>query len=344
MSSKHLLSIALGCFLLTATACRETPPETSLPAQALPTARVKVLAISEQPARRQNEVTGTIEAVQRSTIAAKITGTIEQLPVELGSLVKSGALLVRISAEEINARLAQAQAQMDQAQRNFAREKRLLEKEASTPQTVKSMEDAYLIAKAAFAEARTMLGYTTITAPFSGVIAMKNVQAGDLATPGSPLLLLENIDKLQIVAQVPETLARQIRRGDRLPVRITSRNLNLEGEVAEIAPSADPISRTTTIKLRIADESSLRPGQYALVVLPGLAVNTLLVPAAAISRYGQMERLFVVHDGAARLRLVRTGEQYDNRIEILTGLNAGERVVIEGSDRLLDGQPVELVP
>jgi RND family efflux transporter MFP subunit len=345
MCNKHLLCTVFSCFLLSATACTETPSEESRPPQALPVARVQLLTISEQPARRQNEVPGTVEAVQRTTIAAKITGTIEKLPVELGSLVKSGALLVRISAAEIDARLAQAQAQLDQAHRNLEREKRLLAKEAATPQIVKSMEDVYLLAKAGFAEARTMLGYTTITAPFSGVIAMKHAQAGDLATPGRPLLLLENIDKLQIVAQVPETLARPIRLGDRLPVRLASRNLELEGVVAEIAPSADPLSRTTTVKLRIADaESSLRPGQYALVVLPGPAVNTLLAPATAVSRYGQMERVFVVHDNIARLRLVRTGERYGNRIEILTGLNGGEQVVIVGADHLLDGQPVEIMP
>lgn len=344
MSSRHLFPILLGCFLITTIGCERTPHQENPGPQTLPVAQVKVLPVNEQPARRQNEVPGTIEAIQRTTITAKVTGTIEKMLVELGSEVKSGELLVKISAREINARLAQGQAQMDQAQRNFEREKRLLLKEASTSETVKSLEDAYLIAKAGFAEAKTMLGYTTITAPFAGVISRKSAQAGDLATPGTPLLHLENIQKLQVVAQMPETLARQTRIGDRLPIRVVDVPLDLEGVVAEIAPSADPMSRTTTVKLHISTASALRPGQYVLVVLPGAPVNTLLVPATALSHYGQMERVFVVQDNIALLRLVRTGERYDNQIEILTGLSDGEQVVIEGNDHLLDGQPVKLVP
>lgn len=343
MSTKNLLSIVLGCFMITVMGCEGTPPMESRPQQILPVAPVKIIAASAQPARRQNEVTGTVEAIQRATIAAKITGTIEKLPVALGSAVKRGALLVKINAEEINARVAQAQAQMAQARRNFEREKRLLEKEAATAETVKSLEAAYLIAKAGLAEAETMLGYTTITAPFTGVISQKTVQAGDLATPGTPLLLLENDQKLQVVAQVPETLARQTRIGDRRPIRIASAPFELEGVVAEIAPAADPKSRTTTVKLNITSDSPLRPGQYAVVVLTGSPVDTILVPSAAINRYGQMERLFVVQDHRAKLRLVRTGALYDNQIEILTGLAGGEQVVIEGNDQLLDGQPVKIV-
>lgn len=343
MLSKYLLTILLGFTLAAVSGCDEKSHQENQAQKTLPVTQVKVITVNEQPARRQNEVTGTVEAVHRATIAAKITGTIQKMPVELGSVVKKGELLVQITAEEINARLAQAQARRDQAQRNFAREKRLLEKEASTPETVKSMEDLYLVAEAGFSEARTMLDYTTITAPYNGVISQKNAQTGDLATTGSPLLLLENLEKLQVVAQVPETLAQQTRIGDRLPVRTTGAPLDLAGVVAEIAPSADPRSRTTTIKLDIDAASALRPGQYVMVILPGISVNTLLVPAAALSSYGQMERLFVVRDGVALLRLVRTGERYDNQIEILTGLAGGEQVVIEGNDLLLDGQPVHIV-
>jgi hypothetical protein len=114
--------------------------------------------------------------------------------------------------------------------------------------------------------------------------------------------------------------------------------------VSEISPTADPASRTAMIKIRIKGDKALRSGQYARVALPDTAgVNTLLVPEAALSRFGQMERLFVTKNGTAHLRLVRSGEHSDGQVEILAGLNTGEQVVIQGGARLVDGQPVRIV-
>ena len=189
-----------------------------------------------------------------------------------------------------------------------------------------------------------MLGYMTITAPFAGVVAEKNVQVGDLATPGLPLLVVENNRKLQVVASVPEALAAGIKVGERLLVRQVAAGVEQEGAVSEIAPAADPQSRTTTVKLQIQAASAWRPGQYVRVLLPGTAVKSYLVPAVAVSTYGQMERLFVIRDGTAELRLVRTGERQGEQVEILAGVSAGEQVVVQGQDLLRDGQPVQLMP
>ncbi len=343
MSRKYFFPILFGCFLLATGACKGTPSEKAVERQTPPVAQVRVTTATRQQALSQNEAAGDVEASQRATIAAKVTGAIEKLPVELGSTVKRGDLLVQISAGEISARVAQAEALLQQARRNLTREKRLLQKEATAPETVKTMEDAYQIAKARYNEAKTILGYTTITAPFDGVISQKNAQAGDLATPGIPLLRLKNIQKLQVVASIPEAMALRLKTGDRLPVRIAAAEFDNEGVVSEISPSADPRTRTTTIKLNINNVTTLRPGQYARVILPGPAVNTLLVPKTAVMNYGQMERLFVVKDGRARLRLVRSGAQDNGRLEILTGLAAGEQIVIQGNDRLIDGQPVQII-
>jgi len=259
--------------------------------------------------------------------------------------VKKGALLARISAGEIAARLSQAEVQFGQAQRNFEREKRLLEQDASTRETVKSQEDAYRVAEAGVREARAMRDYAMLTAPFAGVVSQKMANAGDLATPGMPLLVLENTEQLQVVAAVPETLARKIKKGDTLAVTVPAAEFSQTGTVAEVAPAADTASRTALIKIRLNNTIGLQPGQYARVALPGTAgVNTFLVPEAALSRFGQMERLFVVQNGTAHLRLVRSGEHREGQVEILAGLNGGEQVVVQGTERLVDGQSVQIVP
>jgi membrane fusion protein (multidrug efflux system) len=115
--------------------------------------------------------------------------------------------------------------------------------------------------------------------------------------------------------------------------------------VTEISPAADTASRTALMKIRIDGNPALQPGQYARVALPGSAgVNAFMVPESALSRFGQMERLFVTQNGKALLRLVRSGERREGQVEILAGLNAGEQVVIQTGAQLVDGQPVRIVP
>ncbi len=142
-------------------------------------------------AGKQVEVVGTVQAVEQAEISAKISGNIVAFPVDLGSRVKQGDLLAELNAGEISAQVRQAKAQLEQTRRNLEREENLLKKNAATPETVKSLEDTARIATAAYRETRTMLDYTRITAPFSGIITRKMANVGDLATPGKPLLQIE---------------------------------------------------------------------------------------------------------------------------------------------------------
>lgn len=344
--SYKLLSVTLFMSLLLGAAGCKDSGHNKVARQPLPTVEVGTISVSGQTAQRQNEVAGTIEAVQKATIATKITGVIEELPVTLGSVVKKGALLAKINAGEISARLAQAETQLSQAQRNFEREKRLLAQDASTRETVKSLEEACRIAEAGMREARSLRDYTIITAPFAGVISQKMVNAGDLATSGMPLFTLENTERLQIVAAIPEATALKIRKGNSLPIFIPAAAFSQSGTVTEIGPTADIASRTALVKITIdGGNTALRPGQYARVTLPGSdSINTFLVPETALFRFGQMERLYVVQNGTAHLRLVRSGEHRNGQVEILTGLNGGEQVVAQGGEGLVEGQPVRIVP
>jgi RND family efflux transporter MFP subunit len=306
----------------------------------LPSATVSVAQVSKQKAAHQVEVVGTVEAVERAEISSKIPGNIISLPVNLGSKVQQGDLLAELRAGEIAAQVQQAKAQLEQAKRNLAREENLLKKNAATPQMVKSLQDSTKIAEAAFKEALTMLDYATITAPFSGIVTKKIANVGDLATPGKPLLYLEQENNFQVITDIPEAMILRIHKDDRLPVFVPSVDLSIEGTVAEVSPVADPSSRSAPIKLRIASDPRLRSGQFARVTLTMDEAETLIVPSPAVMPFGQMERVFVVQDQTARLRLVRTGTRGDGHIEILSGLSEGETVITAGHGNLLDGQPV----
>lgn len=301
---------------------------------------VSVSQVTRKIAANQVEIVGTIQAVERAEISSKITGSIIIAQVDLGSKVKKGELLIELSAGEISAQVQQAKAQLEQAERNLAREESLLKKNAATPQTVKSLKDSTRIAQAAYNEAVTMLDYSRILAPFSGVITKKLANVGDLATPGKPLLHLEEENNLQVVTNIPEAMILRIKKNDRFSIFIPSVNLAVEGIVAEVSPVADPSSRSAPIKLHIPADPRLRSGMFARVTLTGEQAETLTIPSSAVVPFGQMERVYVIHDDKARLRLVQTGTQQDGEIEILSGLTEGEMVIKEADSNLLDGQPI----
>lgn len=309
----------------------------------LPTVEVRTMTAATQEGHLQTEVVGTVRAVSQAVVAAKVTGTIEEMPVVLGSTVKSGDLLVKISAGEIAANLVQAQAQLEQARRNLERERKLLLKNAATAENVKSLEDTYRVAEAVYQGAVTMLSYTFITAPFNGEITAKMAGVGDLATPGIPLLHLEDGSRLQVEVSVPESLVLQIHPGDPLAIHIPAAGTDLLGTVAEIAPVADPLSRTATVKIDITPGPRLRSGQFARVIIPGKKKKSLFVPATAIHTFGQMKKIFVISGDRAHLRLVRTGAVIDDRVEILAGLEPGEVIAATTNSTLIDGQPVTAI-
>jgi RND family efflux transporter MFP subunit len=306
----------------------------------LPPQRVQVLNVGTSRVADQIEVMGNVQAAESAIISSRISGNISDIFVFPGSFVKSEENLLKISAEEISAKLLQARAQLNQASRNLEREQKLLAKRAATPEAVKSLEETQEIAQANYNEAKTMLGYTSVKAPFEGRITRKLVDVGDLATPGKPLLHIENEDSVQVVADVPEVLANNIRMGMKMHISVPSASLEIEGSVAEIAPIADRQSRTVNIKLDIGKSSSLRSGQFARVTLPGKEVKTLLIPQETIQMHGQMEKVFVAEDDRARLRLIRTGKTYPDGIEVLSGLTPGDSLILSSQSPLSDGQPI----
>ena len=304
----------------------------------LPPLEVAVFIAEETKPLRQVEIMAKVEAAESASIAARISGNITELPVNLGSKVEKGDTLVVISAGEIRAKLNQAQAQLDQAERNLRREQNLLQKNAATPESVKTLEESKKIAEAAYREAQTMLDYTTITAPFPGVITSKDANVGDLATPGKTLLAMENESSLQVIADVPEALVLGLAINDELPVKIEAAGLEVSGTITEIAPTADPRSRTAPIKLHIPSSPKIRSGQFARVSLPGTTGTAIMIPRKAVRPFGQLERVFVAQDDVARLQLIKTGLADGDQIEVLSGLSAGDRVVISEHNELNDGR------
>ena len=237
-----------------------------------------------------------------------------------------------------------AEAAQDQAQKDYARIEKLLKSGSSTRQEFDAATTRLRTADAVLVEARTMLQYTEISAPFDGVVTRKLVEVGDLATPGKPLLEMENSSLLRFECEIPEALVDRISMGAGLPVTIDAAGATLTGKVSEIAPSASAGSRTFLVKLDLPPAEKLRAGQFGRVRVPVRERPAVLVGEGAVVRRGQIESVFVVEEGMARLRLVKTGRQMNGRVEVLSGLSGGETVVVHDAHLLKDGAAVEAKP
>ena len=310
-----------------------------------PPARVRIETARFETVPAPTLIAGVVRPVRRATLAAKLMGSVEEMPVTLGQRVKAGDLLVRIGAGETSARLAQAQAQLGQANFDLARERDLLAKSASTADIVRNLETRAVLSEAAVREAETLLGYAVIRAPFDGVVERKFEDQGDLASPGQPLLEVEGSDGFQVEADIPDSLSASLRIGTSADVSIPSSGLAFAATISELSSSADPAAHTVSARFAVPAGIAVRSGQFARVQVAGASVRRLLAPSTAVSLDGQMERVFVEDQGhRSVLRLVRTGALVGDRVEILSGVDDGERLVVSPPAGLREGQALEALP
>jgi RND family efflux transporter MFP subunit len=330
----------IACAAVFLLACGPKPD--SRPAGALPTATVRVRAVERQERVATEDVVGTVRAKLHAVIEAKISGKIDRMTAVPGKAVKRGELLVSIEAREIQARLEQAVAVRRQAEDDLKRYTSLLQQNILAPSEYDAAQSKFRVADAGVREAETLLGYARVDAPFDGTVTRKHADVGDLAAPGKPLLELEDSRTLRLEADVPEAVVGSLNLGDRLPVHLPATPTAFQGVVSEIAPATDPGSRTFLVKLDLPPLPSLRAGQFGRVAMPVGGTSALRVPASAVVVRGQMELVFVVEGGTVRLRIVKTGKRFGDDIELVSGVEAGESLVIENASDLVDGQPVRV--
>jgi RND family efflux transporter MFP subunit len=333
--------VAVFASALLFTGCGAKPPSSGANSSSLPTAAVRLQTVQGKLQSNTEEVVGTVRAKLQATLEAKVSGRIDRLPVVLGQRIKAGELVVRLDAAEINARLEQAEAAGEQAERDWKRVAALFEQHAVTRAEYDAAQARNRLAKGAAAEAQAMMSYVEIRAPFAGVVTRKWADVGDLAGPGKPLIALEDPAALQLEADVPQAIAARVQPGARLTVRVDDVSGELTGTVNEIGPVADPVSHTVRVKVDLAGQPGLSSGQFARLRVPVGESTSLRVPGAAVVERGQLEIVFVVANQHAQLHLVKTGKRIGDEMEILSGLHAGDAAVVEGAAQLTDGQPVE---
>ena len=301
---------------------------------------------------------GTLQGAQQSPIAARATGYLKRWTKDIGSSVEKGELLAEIESPEIDQQLSQAVAARQQTAASLALAKSTTERwEALRKRDVVSQQEldekrsgaAQASANLAAAEAnverlRQMLGFTRVTAPFSGVITRRAVDNGDLIdSSGKTLFVLTQMDPLRIYVNVPQSYAQLVKSGQKVVVsQAELRGKTFTGEVVRTAASIDSATRTMQVEIKLANrDGALMPGAYVQVSLPLSASPSLVVPTNVLLFRGEGTRVAMVDAaGKIRLRPVTLGRNLGEAIEIVDGIGPRDRLVVNPSDSLSEGDLV----
>ena len=311
------LSLAIIVTLTTACGHKHEPAADNRPA-----AKVETIEIQLQRTPDIAEVVGTVRPKLYAEVSAKITAAILEIPVRAGEAVGAGQLLAKLDDRD-------SRAEFDRAKADFDRYKTLLAQQAATPAEFEAVQSRYRIAEAT-------LSYAQITAPFDGVVVRKLADVGDLASSDKPLFIVEQPFDYRLEANVPERFSVGV--GAKLYVVIDATGEKCEGVVGEVVPAADPVSRSFLVKINLQCRQALKTGMFGRAQLILGERFAMFVPKNAVHERGQLTYVFVMADSRAQMRLVKTGKNYLDAVEILSGLQSGERVIMAGD--VADGQPV----
>jgi RND family efflux transporter MFP subunit len=318
------------------------------------------------------EATGVVRARTVATISAKVMGYVQQVAVQVGDRVSAGQLLVSLDSRDMDSNVlraeaaraevqsaiaeadsgaASAKANLDLAQSTFRRMEDLAAKKSISSQEfdeasarLKAAQASYEMARARRAQvdskmaqveqeiraARIMREYARIAAPFGGLVTAKSVEQGNLATPGAPLLTIEQDGAYRLEASVEESRIGAVRVGQ------------LNARVSEIVPVVDAQSRASIVKIDLPAMPQLRSGMFGRAGFPLAKSTAVAAPPSALVERGQLQSMFVAEDGVAHARLVTVGRRTKEAIEVLSGLNAGEKIVAPAPPGLEDGARLEV--
>ena len=270
------------------------------------------------------EVESAIPELENATAAAKAN-----LDLALSTFKRMEELAGKKSIS--NQELDEASGKLKAAQANYdmvrSRRAQLTSKMATVDQEIRA--------------AGIMRDYAKLAAPFSGVVITRTVEPGNLATPGVPLLTLEQDGLYRLEASVDESKMAAVRVGQAVEA-VLEADRKLNARVAEIVPSVDAASRTYIVKLDLPATPQLRTGMFGRAIFPLGTQKIVAIPQGALLERGQLQSVYVVENGVARTRLVTTGRRTAGAVEILSGLNAGEKVVMPVPSGLQDGARVEV--
>lgn len=316
------------------------------------------------------ETSGTVRAKTVSIVASRIMGVITAVKAQEGDPVNAGDILAVVDNRDAAQRLAAAEAAVNEAQNSremaaqrrsladitYKRYKNLYDEKVVSRQEFDQIEMQKKVSDAEYArinrmlertkanleEVRVTYGFYQIRSPISGVVTEKKIETGSMAVPGMHLYTVEDTSQFKIETAVDEGLAGKIFRDMTVPVVFNQTGEQTHGRVTKVVPFVDPGSRTFSVEITLHNIHSLKSGSYGKVLIPTGKKDALLVPDQAIAERGQLTGVFIVDNrGIIAYRLIKTGKEYGGRTEVLSGLREGDRVIVSGVEKAVDGGLVE---
>jgi membrane fusion protein, multidrug efflux system len=333
---------------------------------------IPVLAVQQANVPDLLDAVGTVRAAQTSEVASQMMGNIVEIRAHEGDHVQRGQVLAviddsqpRATVDRATAAVLAAQQQLVGADSDLAlaestlkRYQDLYEKKSVSPQEfdeVKARQQASRArrdmakagqaqAQAALSQARTSLDYTRIRAPFEGVVTEKKADSGTLASPGMPIFTVEDVRRYRLEATVNESDLRYVRTGQRVSVAIDALdNARLNGRVVQIVPAADSASRSFLVKIELPKDTRLRSGLFGRAQFSRGGRQALLIPRSAVVERGQLQGIYVLDQNkVASLRYITLGKPSGAEVEVLAGLQDGERLVAKPGAVDLNGKRIEV--
>ncbi len=307
--------------------------------EAIQKTKVRVEEVQLVPVDQISTFTATVEADQVNNIAPAMGGRIREIRVDVGSQVRRGQALVTMD----KANLSQQQTQVATLKRDYERYKELYEVGGISKQQLDQAKTQLDVAEYAL---NNLDENTTLTSPVNGVVTARNYDPGDVAGQ-SPILTIESINPVKVKVNVSESYYSQVVKG--MPVEVQVDALGgevFQGSVSLIHPTLDPVSHTFTVEISVPNgDQRLRPGMFARVKMNfGTNERPLLSDRAVLKQVGSNDRyVFVEKDGKAIYTLVQLGVRINDKYEIVSGLNDGDKVIVQGNTGLIDGTEVEVV-
>ena len=294
----------------------------------------------------QVTVAGTTRSNEDALISAEIAGRITEIHFREGERVDAGALLFSLDDEIYEAELVQAQANLRLSQSTYDRASELFDRGVGAAQVRDEAVARLETDRASVGLAEARLAKTRIRAPFAGIIGLRQLSAGNYVTPGQALVNLEDIDPIKVDFRIPERFLTSVGVGQSVQVAVEAvPGHAFEGEVFAVDPQIDQSGRSILVRATIGnDDGILRPGLFARVdLITQQREEALLVPEQALVPRQGANAVFRIEDRAAVLSDVEVGQRRQGRVEILSGLAAGDLIVTAGQMKLRDGAPVRVI-
>ena len=311
-----------------------------------PTVPVEAAKVETGPMSERITAVGSLRSNEGVIIRSEVAGRVVEIGFEEGRPVEKGAVLLKLDDSLNRAELADANARLELAKRNFSRTEELFGNQVATARSRDEARSSLDVGTAVLELAKVKLEKTRLTAPFAGIVGLRLVSVGDYITVGQDLFNLEDIDPVKADFRVSERYLSAVRPGQTIEIGVDAYPGRVfKGEVLAIDPRIDAAGRSVVIRARVANEEKLlRPGLFARVTLIlELKPDALTVPEQALMPRGEDQFVYRVIDGKVKQTKVTIGTRRDGRVEIVDGLGQGDVVVTAGHQKIRDGGAVRVL-